>query len=156
MKKLGMLLALTAFILSFNSCSKDDDDFSLVGTWQQEKFEFRVSFGVPGLQDMVETDTDPTTFVFNSDGTGSATYEEENVEITDTFSWNLSGNELTITDSEMTLTLELTTMTNTKVVGEQSLTIDQLAAMADLDEEELEGFALFPNLTADLIISLVK
>jgi len=156
MKKLGILLALTAFILSFNSCSEDDDDFSLVGTWQQEKFEFKVSFGVPGVQDFVETDTDPTTFVFNADGTGSATYEEEGTEITDTFTWELSGNELTIAESEMTLTLDLTTMTDTRVVGEQSLTIDQLAAMADLDEEELEGFALFPNLTADLVITLVK
>jgi len=158
MKKLGMLLALTAFILSFNSCSKDDDDdFSMVGTWQQEKLEITVS--MLGIQDYVHTRIVPTTFVFNSDGTGSATYEEDNTMITDTFSWNLSGSVLTISDSDLSMTLNLTTMTNSKVVGEQSLTIAQLAelaAMVDLDEEELEGLALLPNLTADLAITLVK
>lgn len=150
-------MALAAFAFSFSSCSKDDDDnFTLVGTWQQEKYEFIVDFGVPGLQDFVETDTDPLTMVFNADGTGSATYEEEGTEITDTFSWSLSGSVLTITDSDLSLSLNLTTMTNERVVGEQTLTLEQLAAMGDLGEEELEGFALFPNLTAAIAITLVK
>lgn len=156
MKKTKLfLLAMMAMVIAFSGCSKDDDDdFSIVGTWQQESFEMAVNFGVPGVDDMVFADDEgeDVTITFNEDGTGSATDSDG----TDSFTWTLSGDVLTISDNEMDLSLNLTTKTKSRLVGEQSLTKDEMEEMFDLDEEDMEMFAIFPNLTAKLKIILVR
>lgn len=152
MKKTRLLfLAMMAMVIAFSGCSKDDD-FSIVGTWQQEAFEMTVNFGFG--EDMVidEDEGEDITITFNADGTGSATDSDG----TDTFTWNLSGDVLTISDNEMNLSLNLTTKTDTRLVGEQILTKDEMVEMFEMGEEEMEMFETFPNLTAKLKIILVR
>lgn len=150
-----MLLAMMAFIIAFSGCSKDDDDdFSIVGTWQQESLQMAVDFGVPGVDDMVidEQEGEDVTITFNEDGTGSATDSEG----TEAFTWSLTGDVLTISDNEMDLTLNLTTKTDSRLVGEQTMTKEQLAEMADLSDEDMAYFDNFPNMEAKLKIVLVR
>ena len=153
MKRTGLLLfAFAAMAIAFGGCSKDDDDdFSIVGTWQQESFSLTVDFGIPGMDPMVidEDDDEDVTITFNDDGTGYSSDSEG----TESFNWTLSGNQLTISDVDMSLTLTLTTMTNSRVVGEQSLTAEEMADMFEIDDED---FDMFPNMTASMKIVLVK
>lgn len=156
MKKTRLfLLAMMAMVIAFSGCSKDDDDdFSIVGTWQQETFEMAVNFGIPGVDDMVIADDEgeDVTITFNEDGTGSATDSEG----TDAFTWTLSGDVLTISDNEMDLSVNLTTKTDSRLVGEQTLTKDEMAEMFEMDEEDMAFFDDFPNMVAKLKIVLVR
>ncbi len=156
MKKTRLfLLAMMAMVIAFSGCSKDDDDdFSIVGTWQQESFEMAVDFGVPGVDDMVLADDegDDVTITFNDDGTGSATDSEG----TEPFTWTLSGDVLTISDEQMNMSLTLTTKTDSRLVGEQTMTKEEMQELMELDEEDMAIFEDFPNLTAKLKIVLVK
>ncbi len=150
-----LLLAMMAFVVAFSGCSKDDDDdFSIVGTWQQESFEMAVNFGIPGVDDMIlfEDEDEDVTITFNEDGTGSVSDSDG----TEPFTWNLSGNVLTISDNDMNLSLNLTTMTDKRIVGEQTLTREELTEMFEDDEEDMDFFDDFPNLTAKLKIVLVR
>lgn len=153
MKRTGLLLfAFAAIVIAFSGCSKDDDDdFSIVGTWQQESFSLTVDFGVPGIDPMVLADEDDedATITFNDNGTGSF----NDIDGSEPFTWSLTGDQLTISDDEMSITLTLTTMTDSRVVGEQSLTAQEMADMFELDEVDLN---MFPNLTAILKIILVR
>jgi hypothetical protein len=154
MKKTRLILfAFAAMVIAFSGCSKDDD-FSMVGTWTQESSKFEINMGIPGMDGFTMEDNDPATIVFNADGTGTATDDEG----TDTFNWSLSGNELSITDpaTNFTTKLTLTTMTDKRVVGEQTLTQAELIAMGDWDEEDMEFFDNFPDLTAKMTIVLVR
>ncbi len=155
MKKISLLLVMFMAALAFTACDKEDDDnFSIVGTWEQEKMEMTIA--ATGMDEWVETDTTPTTIVFNEGGTGTATYLEEGQTVTDNFTWTLSNDVLTIIDSEMALTLKLTTMTDTRLVGEQTLTMAEMAEFNDLSEEDAAFLEMFPNLTAKIVITLVK
>jgi hypothetical protein len=161
MKKIQSLIAISVLIFTLGSCSKDDE-FSMVGTWEQEKFDLVVSYGVQGLPNMVISDTDKVTMVFNADGTGTATSPEDG---SDNFTWAVSGDDLTLTYGMMQMKVKLTTKTNTRVVGEQTLTATELALLAALlgddgdDEDDIdftEILTTFPNASVSIIITLVK
>ncbi len=154
-----MFLAMMAFAIAFSGCSKDDDDddFNIVGTWQQESIVMAVDLGVPDMDDMIidEQEDEDVTITFNEDGTGSATHAEG----TDTFNWTLTGDVLTISYSEMDemdLSLNLTTKTDSRLVGEQTLTKEEMAELAEMDEEDMAYFDEFPNMEAKIKIVLVK
>ncbi|MFW5708085.1 MAG: lipocalin family protein [Bacteroidota bacterium] len=156
MKKTRLFLfALTAMIVAFSGCSKDDeDDFSMVGTWTQESSLMVIDLGDEDLDNFTFEDNDPVTIVFEADGTGTATDDG----VSEDFTWELTGNTLAITDpvENYTMNLTLTTMTDTRVVGEQNLTQAELIAMGGLSEEELGLFESYPDLTAEITITLVK
>ncbi|MFW5757675.1 MAG: lipocalin family protein, partial [Bacteroidota bacterium] len=131
MKRINYLVALTIIIFAFTSC-EDEESFDMTGTWTQEKSEITLSSDIPGIEDFSFSDDEPVTVTFNEDGTGEAVSEEG----TDSFNWSLENEILTISDDEMPLTLTLTTMTDSKVVGEQTLTSELVLGAGLLDPEE--------------------
>lgn len=160
MKKIGLLLVLGAFLFALGSCSKDDDDdFSIVGSWQQVKSELVISTGVPGAPEFTFADEDPVTITFNANGTGSFVDEDG----TEAFNWALTGNKLTLTEGNVSQVFTLTTMTENRVVAEAQLNRDELLALFenfddDDDDDDDDGidFSMFPNLTAKVVFEMVK
>lgn len=131
MKKINVLILLiTAFALVFSACSKDDDDFDIVGTWTHEKTE--VTFSFMGMSD-TETDPGDGTVTFNSDHSGYATDLDGNK---DEFTWQLSGRDLTIIDEldGDELRLKLTTRSSSRMVAEVQ-NLDAFGFDFDFDPE---------------------
>ncbi|MFW5778383.1 MAG: lipocalin family protein [Bacteroidota bacterium] len=150
MKRINYLVALTIIIFAFTSC-EDEESFDMTGTWTQEKSEITLSSDIPGIEDFSFSDDEPVTVTFNEDGTGEAVSEEG----TDSFNWSLADDKLTISDDEMPLTLTLTTMTDSKVVGEQTLTSELVLGAGLLDPEEEELLEEF-DFTGSITITLVR
>ncbi|MFW6248423.1 MAG: lipocalin family protein [Bacteroidota bacterium] len=150
MKRINYLVALTIIIFAFTSC-EDEESFDMTGTWTQEKSEITLSSDIPGIEDFSFSDDEPVTVTFNEDGTGEAVSEEG----TDSFNWSLENEILTISDDEMPLTLTLTTMTDSKVVGEQTLTSELVLGAGLLDPEEEELLEEF-DFTGSITITLVR
>lgn len=155
MNNLKMLMAAMIMMISVVGCSKDDnnnDELSIVGTWQQESSDITVNAGIPGIAPQTIPDDDPATVVFNSNGTGTRT----GLESTDNFSWTLAGDRLTLVFDDNTLILNLTTHTRDRLVGEQNFTLAEIIASGLLDEETLELMQMFPNLTAQVVMTLTR
>lgn len=159
MKKIGLLTVIGAFLMALGSCSKDDDDFTIVGTWQQVKSELIISSGMPGAPDLTFTDDDPLTIIFNADGTGSFVDEEG----TDNFTWVLSGKQLTISEGSIAQVFTLTTMNEDRVVAESELDRDELLALFDSfddddDDDDVDeiDFSDLPNVSARIVFEMVK
>lgn len=151
MKRINYLLALAFIVLGFTSC-EDDESFDITGTWTQEKSEVSFSADIPGLQDFSFTDDEPVTITFNADGTGEAISEDG----TDSFNWSLNEDQLTISDDEMPLTLTLTTMTDTRVVGEQTITSELIGSLGLLDPEDEEMLDQLGDLSGKITLTLVR
>ncbi len=151
MKRINYLLALAVIVFTFASC-EDDESFDITGTWTQEKSEVSFSSDIPGFQDISFSDDEPVTVTFNEDGTGEAISEEG----TDSFNWTLNEDKLTISDDEMPLTLTLTTMTDTRVVGEQTLTSELIGSLGLLDPEDEEMLDQLGDLSGKITLTLVR
>ncbi|MFP4288655.1 MAG: lipocalin family protein [Bacteroidales bacterium] len=151
MKRINYLIALAVIVFAFTSC-EDEESFDMTGTWTQEKSEITISSGIPGVEDFSFSDDEPVTVTFNEDGTGEAVSEEG----TDSFNWSLADDKLTISDDEMPLTLTLTTMTDSKVVGEQTLTSELILAAGFLDPEEEEMLDQFGDFSGKITLTLVR
>ncbi len=108
---LGMIITVTI------SCDKDDD-FKLEGTWNIDKMEMYMG------STLVEefTSVNAGTVTFNANGTGTATDSQG----TDSFTWSLSGNSLTITDDDESTVMTLTTMERDLMVAEFTETWDEM------------------------------
>lgn len=162
MKKFSVLLALSAVLYMFSSCEKEDD-FSVIGTWEQEKLQVTIDYGVPILPNYTETITEPATVVFLEDGTGSITTEQNEQPVVMPFDWTLSKDMLKLTGTGIDLELKLTTKSDTKMVGEQTLNIDevlanldQLLANLELTDSEKLLLASATNLKAKLVFTMVR
>jgi hypothetical protein len=152
MNNLKMLLAAMIMMISVAGCSKDDDnnELSIVGTWQQEVDELTINPNVPGIGPQPIPYDDTATVVFNSNGTGTRTSEDG----TDNFSWTLDGNRITIVFDDRTLILNLTTHTHNRLVAEQNFTMNEIVSSGLLDAETLQVLQVFPNLTARIVMTL--
>jgi len=151
MKRINFLIALAVIVFAFTSC-EDEESFDITGTWTQEKSEITISSGIPGFDDFSFSDDEPVTITFNQDGTGEAISEEG----TDSFTWSLADDKLTISDDEMPLTLTLTTMTESRVVGEQSLTSELITSLGLLDPEDEEMLDQLGDFTGKITITMVR
>jgi hypothetical protein len=111
------VLILGFIIPTTLSCDKDDE-FQITGTWNVDKVETYMG------GDIMEefTVVNDGTVTFNADGTGISTDSEG----TESFSWSLSGNQLTISDVEETIVLTLTTMESKRMVGEFTETWEEI------------------------------
>lgn len=145
MNKLNLLAALTGLILLFSACSKDDD-FSITGTWNHEKTEARFYMGSILLETMEEPGEG--TITFNDDGTGTATSDFG----PSTFQWSLSGNNLTLTETGQSLTFELTTKRENRIVAESGFTMQEFSEL--FEEFEFEDMEGLENITIIMALSL--
>ena len=84
--------------LGFSSCGDGDDNGNgigsksdLIGKWQVTSYVFWDD------ENAVKTDSPEGVLVtFNSDGSGVNVYENEGEEVSEKFTWTLSGDKLTI------------------------------------------------------------
>jgi hypothetical protein len=152
MKRINIVILLSTFFVAFAGCRDDEEDFNIVGTWQQQSSELYIDPGNPGVPGMSFTDDDPVTVVFRPDGTGTFNEADGNRN----FTWTLDGNLLTISDPEATLNLTLTTMSDNRMVGEQVLTPQEISALIDLEDEDMDFLTTFPNLTARITVVFIR
>lgn len=110
MRKLRIIALLGLFAFVFSSCEKDED--FLIGKWNIDKMKYSFTLGGENfsftMTDSAEDDLGWVEFKEGGSGTDDAG---------DAFTWTLSGDNLTITDSEETITMELTTKEDEKIVG---------------------------------------
>ena len=97
MRKLNLLCGLLIGFLIFTSCSSNDDisgsgnDASLVGTWNGTSSTFNgENSGMPNNNIVRFMSDNSTEFIYEGFGNNGQ-------DITETGSWNKSGNTLTIT-----------------------------------------------------------
>ena len=108
---------IAVFSLAFVSCSDDDDDIDkaqLVGKWINTKVEWKDSES----SDSETYDDDRRYLILDSDGTGMVNPDNlfEN-EIDDIFNWKVSGNKLTILESDGDKEVyKITRITNNELV----------------------------------------
>jgi hypothetical protein len=162
MKNFSVFLALSAVLFIFSACEKEDD-FSVIGTWEQEKLQVTIDYGVPLLPNHSETITEPATIVFLENGTGTLTTEQNDQPVAMTFNWTLSKDVLTLKGTGIDLKLKLTTKSDTKMVGEQTLNteevianLNQLLANINLSDEEKLALSLLTNLKVKVVFTLVR
>lgn len=131
MKKFKLFALVGAFAMLFSACSKDD--ISIVGKWNIDKMAFEMTMVVDGeTQTETGTETNQGWIEFNSGGTGID-------DAGDSFTWTLSGDELTISEEgEDSFTMTLTTLTEDKIVGEWT------------DQDEWDGVDVTTNITIEL------
>jgi hypothetical protein len=141
MKVLKFFAFVGIFAMMFASCKKEDE-FTIVGKWNVDKVTTTVfingnQFGDPDI------DTNDGWIQFNSDKTGVTDDGE-------TFTWSLSGDNLTITwndpdeDQIPSLLLVLKTKEAKRVVAEGEFTM----------EDDWEGQTII--LTVKMVIELSK
>ena len=94
------LIATVLAAFTFSSCSKDDDDDSIVGKWELTSMKMEAE----GISLTFEgEDLGSEILEFKSDGTCISTSEDEGeVEVTQG-KYSVSGSELTVTDEEGTV-----------------------------------------------------
>jgi hypothetical protein len=114
-----------------------------------------IDLGIPG-QSFNETIDDPTTYIFNEDGTGEVIDDMQG--ITTEFTWEYQSDLLTINFEDTALEFELTTKTDTRVVGQQAIPIaDILVLLGDtISSEELEALEAFSSLAGNITITLTR
>ena len=93
MKRLFFLTAILA-VLGLSSCEKDPSQ-AILGTWEAVSIEANVS-GVNMTIDMAEMGYD-MEFTFKANGTGTAYVEYEGENTTESFDYEISGNNLRMT-----------------------------------------------------------
>ena len=117
MKKFTLLLLALAAMLNFTSCSDDDDDFNIVGTWKYDKVEIALKSNngksdaivKKYIEDFSVGDYDGEFITFKADDTfidadgDTGVYVIKNNILTitwddypDNVSYNISGNKLVI------------------------------------------------------------
>jgi hypothetical protein len=150
---------LFVIILFTLAACRDEEEFSIVGNWQQECIELFINSGIQGEQETpYKFEGEVVIFTFRADGTGSFS-DSENMN----FIWNLNGKVLTIRNEEWSIPgyeLNLTTMTQKKLIGEQTINKDELLALIRFIDPELLTpqmllfFFMFPNLSARIQLTL--
>lgn len=102
MKTIIFLITVTLSAALFTSCKDDDggNESSIVGTWKdvsfsEEEFKNGVSQGI-GDSGMVK-DQDATTFTFNSDGKFVESFIELSKSVTDSGTYTIKGNAISLT-----------------------------------------------------------
>ncbi len=121
MKNLKLIALLGALAFVFSACSDDDDDFTIVGTWNVQSMVMNLY--IDGELFMTDDMDDMETITFNEDGTGVAHLDDGEE---DPFQWTLIGDNLTINlddpeEDDMfggMLVFELTEKRSDRVVGE--------------------------------------
>ncbi|MGB9745842.1 MAG: hypothetical protein ACPLXM_02820 [Bacteroidales bacterium] len=120
MKQLRSIFLLGTFALLLFGCSKDEE-FSILGKWNIDKITMSYYQGSTLVQTMSQVDSpdnDLGWVEFKDGGTGS---DNEG----GTFTWTLSGSNLTVVTDNETLALKLTTKEKKKLVGEATETINE-------------------------------
>jgi hypothetical protein len=149
MKRIFILMPFLALTILIQGC-RSDDDFSIVGSWIQESSQLYIDPGEPGEQGITLNDLTPINFIFRADGTGTMNDSESSSP----FTWSLKNRVLTLSSSETTLNLTLTTMTTDRVIGEQTLSALEMRYLFDFDESQLVWFERYPNISGKITISL--
>lgn len=120
MKKIRFAMLFGMLALLLLGCSKDDE-FSIIGKWNIDKITMSYYQGSTLVQTYSQVDSpenDLGWVEFKDGGTG---VDNEN----GTFTWTLSGNNLTVVSENETLDLKLTTKEKKKLVGEATQTITE-------------------------------
>jgi hypothetical protein len=161
MKKLNVFSLLGIIIFGLAGCH-NDDDISIIGTWQQESIELFIHYGIVGIPETsYEIGGENSIVTFRSEGTGSFSNSEGEIN----FIWNLKDKVLTISNEYESIPgymLNLTTLTHKLIVGEQTITKEELLTLIEfinpelIDEQVQFLLTMFPNLSARLTISLKR
>lgn len=110
MKKVLLFALVGLLSLSFFSCEKDDD-FTIVGSWNVDKFTVYVN------DDTSVDVTDAGTLIFNSDKSGS--FELENGE--GDFTWSQISGSVTIIGSELSGNYSIVDNSDNNVILERTV-----------------------------------
>ena len=102
MKTIIFLITVTLSAALFTSCKDDDggNESSIVGTWKdvsfsEEEFKNGVSQGI--VDSGMVKDQDATTFTFNSDGKFVESFIELSETVTDSGTYTIKGNVISLT-----------------------------------------------------------
>ncbi len=91
MKNLKLIALLGTLAFLFSACSDDDDDFTIVGTWDVQSMV--TNLYIDGELFMTDDNEELEAITFNEDGTCYATLDDGEE---DAFEWTLIGDNLTI------------------------------------------------------------
>ncbi|HPE19546.1 MAG TPA: hypothetical protein PLM76_12980 [Tenuifilaceae bacterium] len=113
MKKFRIIALLSLFAFAFSSCEKEED--FLIGKWNIDKtttsiYVEDILLQFPGLTNP-SVQTNLGWIEFKEGGSGVD-------DVGATFTWTLSGDNLTVTDDDGSITMKLTTKEDEKIVGE--------------------------------------
>ena len=120
MKLFKSFFLFISILTIFSACKKDEDSFTIVGTWQMDEVIAEVN--VMGVSE-TSTDASPSgTIQFKEDGSGEANYSfnvlGDDYSREGSFTWTLDGRNLTIQAGSDATVWALTTMENNLLVGE--------------------------------------
>lgn len=110
--RFNLIILMSFFILMLNGCSEDNDDFSIIGSWNVDRF---VLYNHDGDHE-TETLHNFGTKIFNENGSG--VFHEG--EIVHDFSWMLSDKvmTMTLTGSGRTVVFDLIIHNNDNIILE--------------------------------------
>ena len=104
------LIATVLAVFTFSSCSKDDDDDSIVGKWALTSMKLEGN-GISFSYDVDEGYSE--TLEFKSDGTCISTSEFDGDKDVATGKYSVSGNVLSVTDEDGTEKINFSVSGNT-------------------------------------------
>lgn len=113
-----LIVAALFAAVSFNACSDDDDNNvdagSIVGTW---KFMREVGYEIVDgdREDFDDMINDDIRYIFNENGTGRISRQSAYKNDDESFTWSMSGNQLTMT-RKMANTYTVKKLTSTEMV----------------------------------------
>ncbi len=110
MKKVLLFALVGLFSLSFVSCEKDDD-FTIVGSWNVDKFTVYVN------DDTSVDVADAGTLIFNSDKSGSFNLENGEGE----FTWMQTSGSVTISGTELAGSYSIVDKSDNTVILERTV-----------------------------------